>query len=413
MTASPEKASSATEILIGGDLCPIGKNLPYFVSGDAECIFGELLSDFRKADLSIVNLECPLIAGSSPIKKNGPVLGAPGECINGVRSAGISVLNLANNHIMDHGPGGLSNTLRLCAESGISTVGAGGSLEEAKRPLIRNVGKLRLCVMACAEHEFSIARQGYWGANPLDLISITRTINSRRSEFDYLVVLIHGGYEEYPLPSPRLRDLCRFLVELGADAVIVQHTHCPGCVEEYRGSFIVYGQGNLVFDSGPVEDDSWYKGFLVRLTPGGPGGHAIELLPYEQPVGHAGIRRMSGTAERAFMGEMDERSSLLSNGAYVEERWAKFCEKRKDHYLFGFLPGLINNRVLQKINGVLPFIGRCYTEKQLLRIENMIRCESHREVVETLLEGMRREPGVEGLPGNSGAGPGERLEEQR
>ncbi len=48
-------------ILIGGDICPIGRNQPFFVRGDAKSIFGDLLVEFEKADLSVANLECPLI----------------------------------------------------------------------------------------------------------------------------------------------------------------------------------------------------------------------------------------------------------------------------------------------------------------------------------------------------------------
>ncbi len=58
-----------TNVLIGGDVCPIGINLPYFKEGDAKSIFHGLLVDFEEANLSIVNLECPLINKSTPIVK--------------------------------------------------------------------------------------------------------------------------------------------------------------------------------------------------------------------------------------------------------------------------------------------------------------------------------------------------------
>jgi poly-gamma-glutamate synthesis protein (capsule biosynthesis protein) len=57
------------DIVIGGDICPIGRNLQYFMSGDAIRIFNDLLDDIRKADLSIINLECPLITKNDPIQK--------------------------------------------------------------------------------------------------------------------------------------------------------------------------------------------------------------------------------------------------------------------------------------------------------------------------------------------------------
>ena len=106
------------KILIGGDICPIGGNAALFRSGDAEGLFQDLLDEFRAADLVVANLECPLIDRPTPISKTGPVFGEPSAAINGIRAAGVHVLCLANNHIFDHGPQGLANTLTVCARAG-------------------------------------------------------------------------------------------------------------------------------------------------------------------------------------------------------------------------------------------------------------------------------------------------------
>ena len=93
-------------ILIGGDVCPRSAVLPCFESGDAVGIFHDLLDDFRAADLSVINLECPLTDVDSPIPKTGAALRAPSACISALKNTGIHVLNLANNHILDHGASG-------------------------------------------------------------------------------------------------------------------------------------------------------------------------------------------------------------------------------------------------------------------------------------------------------------------
>jgi len=91
-------------ILIGGDTCPIGRNEPLFRKNDAVGLLGDLAPEFETADLSIVNLECPLIRNETPVAKCGPNLGAPVDCANGLKAMGVDVVGLANNHIMDHGP---------------------------------------------------------------------------------------------------------------------------------------------------------------------------------------------------------------------------------------------------------------------------------------------------------------------
>lgn len=99
--------SSTQKVLIGGDLCPIGRSMPLFEAGKAQAFFNDLLPEFEKADFSVVNLECPLIRKKTPIVKIGPTLDASETCINGIKAAGINLVGLANNHIMDHGKAGL------------------------------------------------------------------------------------------------------------------------------------------------------------------------------------------------------------------------------------------------------------------------------------------------------------------
>src|SRR6185503_10439903 len=163
-----------TTILIGADICPIGDNLPHFEAGDARRLLNDLLPEFKAADLAIANLECPLIEQSAPIQKTGPTFGASRSCIRAIKNAGISLLGLANNHIMDHGPSGLRNTIEVCAAHDIAIVGAGENLEKAREIVVTTIGNVRVGVLAMAEHEFSIATKDSPGASPLDLVDFVR-----------------------------------------------------------------------------------------------------------------------------------------------------------------------------------------------------------------------------------------------
>jgi poly-gamma-glutamate synthesis protein (capsule biosynthesis protein) len=255
-------------VLIGADICPIEANTQYLIRGDTETLFHDLLPEFEAADLVLANLECPLIERPSPIRKTGPTFGEAPSCINGIKAGGIDVLCLANNHILDHGAAGLANTLKVCAEAGIATVGAGRNLAEARKILIRELGGVRVGILAVAEHEFSIATRDSWGANPLDPVDVVRNVRAQWDQFDYLIVLVHGG-DEFLVPSPRIKETCRFMIEMGANAVLVQHPHVLGGYEEYQGGHIVYGQGALLMDEAIYRDrKSFHEGFLVKLLIG-------------------------------------------------------------------------------------------------------------------------------------------------
>jgi len=286
-------------IVIGGDVCPVGRNLSLFRDGNVSALFNDLLNDFVNSDLAIVNLECPLIEINTPTFKYGRTLGVESTCVNGLKNAKIDVLNLANNHILDHGSIGLENTLKVSAENSILTVGAGKNLMAAREIIISEIANIKIVILGVTEHEFSIAKHDSHGANPLDLVDFVWNLRENRSGFDYLIALLHGGNETYQYPSPCLQDTCRFMIKMGAGFVVVQHTHCPGCYEEYQNGHIIYGQGNLIFDA-PERHESFYEGFVVKLSILENLQSKIGFIPYRQSDYYPGARRMKKSEEDAF-----------------------------------------------------------------------------------------------------------------
>jgi len=368
-------------ILIGGDVAPGGRTLPLFESGDADGLFGDLLPHFRAADLTVVNLECPLIEHESPIPKTGPCLGATTYCARTLAKASVHAACLANNHILDHGPEGLASTIRACEEAGIATFGAGENREAARRMLIRSMGGLRVGLIGMAEHEWSIAGRGSWGAAGLNPALFMRTVRENAGAYDFLVVLLHAGTEHYPYPTPRQMDVCRFLLEEGAGAVICQHSHRPGCVEWHEGAFIAYGQGNLLFDGQPRGQPWWHEGFLVRLSVNAGKSASAETIPYTQCRGRPGAARMGTEDERRFREALDRRSRAIQDESFVREQWLGFCAEREAAYL-SLLHG--HGPFLRRLHWRLPWLRWLYGRRKRNMIRNLVRCESHREVIETI-----------------------------
>ena len=371
-----------TTLLIGGDVCPTARDTALFEQGRADRLFHDLRGEFEAADFSVVNLECPLIARKSPIEKDGPPLGAPVGCIDGLKAARIDAVNLANNHILDHGEQGLLSTLGALAGAGVAWFGAGASLEEARKMLVHTLGGGgRVALLGVAEHEFSIAGKRSAGANPLDVIEIARGLRQARHEYDWLIVLVHGGREHYPYPSPRLQQVCGFLVELGAAAVVCQHSHCAGCYEYHHDAPIVYGQGNLVFDSPRARNASWHEGFLVRLTLLEPGRCTADWIPFSHGGAEPGARRMPPEIQRDFLLRLAERSREIAGEGAVERLWLEYC--RSEKYLYASrLKG--HNRLMRLINRKLRLTDWLCSRSARLMRRNVVECETHREVLETL-----------------------------
>jgi poly-gamma-glutamate synthesis protein (capsule biosynthesis protein) len=373
-----------TTVVIGADICPIGRSLSYFKEGDASGLFHDLLEELQQADLTVANLECPMIEEESPIEKTGPVFGVDSGCVKALSAAGIDVVSLANNHIMDHGPMGLSNTLNVCAGAGIATVGAGKNLDEARRMLITDVGGCRIGIIACAEREFSIAADNSWGANPLSVIDFVRNARENHSRYDYLIVLFHGGHEHYPYPSPRIKDTCRFLIEMGANAVFVQHPHRLCGHEEYEGGNIVYGQGALILDELKFRNlEPFHEGVIAKLKIADSLSSTIEFIPFIQSGQETGARKMTPVRADSVLQTLEEKSKAIQNDEFLKENWIKFCRSNKHNYLSTVLG---HNRLLDKVvsRGLLGDL--LYGQRLRNSTRNVIRCETHREVLDTIFD---------------------------
>lgn len=371
-------------LLVAGDIMPAGANEAVFRAGDSAAILGDLLPVFHGADLVVGNLECPLLDAPSPVAKSGPVLGVTDDCVHGLEAMGVDVLGLANNHIMDHGPSGLNSTLDACKTAGIACVGAGPDLESASRISVHDVGGCSVGVLALAEHEFGIAGRTESGVCPLDPVVFIRVLLSQKDQYDALIVLIHGGNEFYPYPRPSLQRMCRLLAELGATLVVCQHSHIVGCHEEYHGSHIVYGQGNFIF-AGNGKPACWHEGLLLSLEIGEGSSPAVEWIPVVQGTdGSPGTRRMAGSQRKAFEEGFRKRSQEVMDPLAVEARWNDYCQQQKDLYLRRLGSPHRLFRLVDKFTGLIRYLE----QRPRIRLDhlNLVRCESHREVLINILE---------------------------
>jgi Bacterial capsule synthesis protein PGA_cap len=373
-----------TQIVICGDLCVTPDTAVLFESGNAQGLFKGLMEPFHQADLLIGNLEFPLTDLGQGITKCGPVLKGKTRCINALTAAGFDVLGLANNHIRDCGDEGVLSTLVSCRQAGILTVGTGENITVARKPLVVNVNGWTIGVKAFAEHEFNAAAENRAGANLFDPYESLDEIRALRKECDYLILLYHGGIEHYAYPSPILQKKCRKMVECGADLVLCQHSHCIGTAETHQRGTIVYGQGNSVFGYRPNSPD-WNEGLIVKVSLSGISQPqaTVEYLPIVADI--AGIDLAPSDESGSILETFFERSKRIRDPEFINSSWRSFCKARQSHYL----PQLLGlGRVLTFANRKLEngIVHLFYSRKRLRVIMNLIRCEAHHEIVQTVLQ---------------------------
>lgn len=270
------------KILIAGDYCPKNRIAQIIEEGRFEDAFRQVSSLTKGCDYSIVNLECPInSSGENGIKKAGPSLKCSPKAVDAIKYAGFDCVTLANNHFYDQGDQGVNETIETLKKAKLEYVGGGYNIEEAGRTLYKTIGDKSLAVINCCEHEFSIATQTTGGSNPLNPIHQYYAIKEAKDKVDYVLVIVHGGIENFQYPTPRMKETYRFFIEAGADAVVNHHQHCFSGYEVYNGKPIFYGLGNFCFDWAERSTLLWEEGFVVTID-FSKAGIEYQFYPYQQ-----------------------------------------------------------------------------------------------------------------------------------
>ena len=370
---------NAQQIIIGADVVPTASNVDCFIEGDSKSIIGTGLIDFLgNSSYLICNLETPLCDHKSPIEKVGPNFASPTSAANGLKSIKINLVSLANNHINDQGENGIIETCKALSDAGIPYLGVGVSSNEAGKPHFFEFCGKRVGVYACAENEFSAAKNDFsYGANTFDPFISFDHISKMREECDFVIVLYHGGKEYYRYPSPYIQKVCRKIVDKGADLVICQHSHCIGCKEVYEGATIVYGQGNFIFNK--KSDEFWDTSLLIRLN----SSLEVDYVPILRT--EKGTRLADNSEAAVIMEQFDDRSRRICIPGVIDEEYSKFAKQYLNKYIvvlngkksivFALVNKLFNNAIGKMI------IRFFYPKRQKLLIKNYIECESHRELL--------------------------------
>ena len=374
-----------SNILIFGDICPTRDTRELIETGDNKTLLGNVQRLLDNSDFSLCNVEFPLIDNGTPIQKTGPLLSGATSSIDLFKNAGFSLLSLANNHIKDYGEEGVRSTLKVARKLKIPTVGAGLTLAEAKLGYSHEVNGLRIGVMAFAEQEYNTATENSSGSSFLDPYSDFDTIKEFKATVDYLIVLYHGGIEYYEYPSPLLQKKCRKLVESGADFVSCQHSHIVGTRESYLEGEILYGQGNSVFGYREGKP-SWNTGLLVHIALEKSGGVILPRITYVPIRAHTkgGINSLAGIYAAEILNKLEQRSQKLTDTEFLKKEWFSFCAKQANlvlPQLLGYNRWLIHANRLS--NGWITKLF--YRKKKAMISQNIIRCEAHNEVVQTIL----------------------------
>lgn len=172
------------------------------------------------------------------------------ELIRTLQWANFSILNLANNHVLDQGNDGITKTEQLLSDIGLISVGTGIDTDAAWEPKIITKNDIKIAFIgasyaACNDNGSCINKHV---ARMQDTLHLMDAIKDARAKADFVVVMMHGGAEYTREPTKLQKDFSHTALDAGADIVFGAHPHWTQGIEQYNGKYIFYSLGNFVFD---------------------------------------------------------------------------------------------------------------------------------------------------------------------
>ncbi len=242
-----------------------------------------------KADVFVVNLECPFTERGEKIAKNFNFKARP-ELVAALAAGGVDVVSLANNHLVDYGPEGLFDTLSTLDTHGIASFGAGRTLSEARKPAIVEHKGIRVAFLGyfflgdrniepkeviATESQPGVA--GHFDDLEVMLAMVDADVRAAKQQADHVLPFFHWGREGRGTIEPYQQQLARRAIDAGASAVLGSHPHVLQGVEVYKGAPIAYSLGNFVF--GGNWDPRDKRTALAELTLTKKAVKATRLIP--------------------------------------------------------------------------------------------------------------------------------------
>jgi len=249
-------------------------------AGDVNLPFRKIKDILFSGDITFVNLEAPFFDEGKPVT-SGMIFKAEPETISGLTFAGIDIVSLANNHIKNKGEAGMLYTFDHLTKSGIKYVGAGRNDDEAHQAVILERKGIKFAFLAYTASDGVKETSDLDASNPdvafLDIKQAEKDIKKAKENSDVVIVSMHAGAEYTLNPEKKQIDFAKSAIDFGASLVLGHHPHVVQKVEQYKGGYIIYSLGNLVFDQ--MWSEETREGVIVKCKFEGKNLKSLEFIP--------------------------------------------------------------------------------------------------------------------------------------
>ncbi len=242
------------DVMMPGSLQATIKNKMY----NYDLLFEKITPDLSAADITFANLETPVDnrAGVSGY----PKFNARPELLASLKKAGMDIVSIANNHVMDAGVAGLKKTIGNIEAAGLVFTGAGRTKAEAteiRRITAKDMSVAFLAYTYGTNERLPGKKSDEPGVNILrqdseeDLALAVERVKEAGRSSDLVVVSLHWGDEYATVPTSWQKQVAEELIDAGADIILGHHPHVLQPIESYtaedgRQGIIAFSLGNFI-----------------------------------------------------------------------------------------------------------------------------------------------------------------------
>ncbi|TAK37155.1 MAG: CapA family protein [Chloroflexota bacterium] len=252
--------------------------------------WGNTIDFLRKADLTVINLECVIAADGVPWSRWPKVFHfrADPVAMESLILAGIDAVTLANNHVLDFEEQAMLELLGRLDDAGIAHCGAAPDLTAAARPALLTRKGITVGIVAFTDNEPGwAAGPSQSGINYVPIRVTDEVLSAVRSAIqvarlggaNLVVLACHWGPNMRERPTPTFRAFARAVLDAGADVFFGHSAHIIQGIEIYHGKPIIYDAGDFVDDYAVDPYLRNDQSLLFALTVSRDGVVALDLYP--------------------------------------------------------------------------------------------------------------------------------------
>lgn len=249
-TARPSlRVIAVGDLLLGDTPISVGYGFASRYAGSMGAVLEGVAPWLRKGDVVIGNLESVLSReGLRPYDWHSlQIRGFPGYARE-LRDAGFTVLNVANNHALQHGRAAFDETIDLLRGAGISPCGLRGTDGWSAEPVIVERDGLRLGILGYCLRPRQYARETVPPYAEGDSVLMREDVLRLSRQVDQVFVSLHWGQDFVAQPSEQESSLARSLIDAGAILVLGHHPQVIRPIERYGPGIIAHSLGTFVSD---------------------------------------------------------------------------------------------------------------------------------------------------------------------